>query len=390
MPRPPLPIGTYGEITFSVSPSGSHVARASFRDYDGVTRPVARTGRTPGIARNKLLTALQERSSPNSGSGLSAESRFSAAAEVWLARVLEAADVGDLSPNTHQLYALQLKNHVGPAFDALRLREVTTPRVDDFLRVVRTTKGVATAKTCRTVVAGVMGLAVRYSAIVVNPVREAARVRGGRRRPPRALTAAEREQWLSALEADPQAVARDLPDLTRWMLATGLRIGEALAIAWTDVDLDAETVEVDWKLIRITGEGLRRVRRLKGGDDRTLPLPPFAVRMLRRRRPDPKALGPVFPDALGGWRDPSNTSRAFREARNAAGFAWVTSHVFRKTCATILDEAGLSARLIADQLGHARPSMTQDVYMARKVLNRATAAALEAAAVPEKETTDDA
>ena len=276
MPRPPLPIGTYGEITFSVSPSGSHVARASFRDFDGVTRPVARTGRTPAIARNKLLTALQERTSPNTSSGLSAESRFAAAAEVWLASVQEAADLGDMSPNTAQLYALQLKNHVVPSLNGLRLREVTTPRVDDFLRVVRTTKGVATARTCRTVVAGVMGLAVRYGAVTVNPVREAARVRGGRRKTPLALTAEERARWLAALEADPQAAARDLPDLTRWMLATGLRIGEALAVAWSDVDLDAGTVDVDWKLIRITGEGLRRVPRLKGGADGTLPLPPFA------------------------------------------------------------------------------------------------------------------
>jgi len=55
-----------------------------------------------------------------------------------------------------------------------------------------------------------------------------------------------------------------------------------------------------------------------------------------------------------------------------------------------LDEAGLSARAIADQLGHARPSMTQDVYMARKVFNPATAAALEAAAGPGKVATADA
>jgi len=74
-----------------------------------------------------------------------------------------------------------------------------------------------------------MGLAVRYGAVTVNPVREAARVRGGRRRTPRALTAAARERWLVALETDRRAVVRDLPDLTRWMLATGLRIGEALA-----------------------------------------------------------------------------------------------------------------------------------------------------------------
>ncbi len=48
----------------------------------------------------------------------------------------------------------------------------------------------------------------------------------------------------------------------------------------------------------------------------------------------------------------------------------MTSHVFRKTAATILDEAGLSARLVADQLGHARPSMTQDIYFGRKAVDR--------------------
>ena len=48
------------------------------------------------------------------------------------------------------------------------------------------------------------------------------------------------------------------------------------------------------------------------------------------------------------------------------------------TWATILD-AGLSARAIADQLGHARPSMTQDVYMGRGSRSAKAAAALESA-----------
>jgi integrase len=169
---------------------------------------------------------------------------------------------------------------------------------------------------------------------------------------------------LAALEVDKRAVGRDLPDLTRWMLATGLRIGEALAVTWADVDLEAGTVDVDWKILRINGDGLRRVRRLKAGEGRTLLLPPFAVDMLRRRQDGATPHAPLFPDSAGGWRDPSNTSGGFREARDAAGFSWVTSHVFRKTCATILDEAGVSARAVADQLGHAKPSMTKDVYMA--------------------------
>lgn len=57
----------------------------------------------------------------------------------------------------------------------------------------------------------------------------------------------------------------------------------------------------------------------------------------------------------------------------------MTSHVFRKTAATILDEAGLSARAVADQLGHARPSMTQDTYLARKAVDRKAADAWEGA-----------
>ena len=80
--------------------------------------------------------------------------------------------------------------------------------------------------------------------------------------------------------------AADLPDLTRWMLAAGLRIGEALAMTWADVDLDAGTVEVDWKLLRIKGEGLRRVRRLKAGEGSSCrrSLSPCCVAGTRARR----------------------------------------------------------------------------------------------------------
>lgn len=44
---------------------------------------------------------------------------------------------------------------------------------------------------------------------------------------------------------------------------------------------------------------------------------------------------------------------------NSPGSDWVTTHTFRKTVATWMDEAGLSARAAADQLGHAQPSMTR-------------------------------
>jgi integrase len=164
------------------------------------------------------------------------------------------------------------------------------------------------------------------------------------------------------------------------MLATGVRIGEALAAVWSEVDFAAGTVQVTSTLVRVKGEGLLRKGTKSRAGERTLPLPETAVAMLRRRFMTGARLDqPLFPDVLGGFRDPANVRRELREARGTEALAWITSHSFRKTAATILDEAALSARLVADQLGHSRPSMTQDVYMGRRAVDSQASVALEAA-----------
>jgi integrase len=42
-----------------------------------------------------------------------------------------------------------------------------------------------------------------------------------------------------------------------------------------------------------------------------------------------------------------------------------------------MDEAGLSARQIADHLGHAQPSVTQDIYMGRQLTSTRAADVLQ-------------
>jgi hypothetical protein len=49
------------------------------------------------------------------------------------------------------------------------------------------------------------------------------------------------------------------------------------------------------------------------------------------------------------------------------------SEVHYGVLTVLMDEAALSARLIADHLGHSRPSMTQDVYLARRSVGSQTA-----------------
>src|SRR3954452_18583861 len=166
-------------------------------------------------------------------------------------------------------------------------------------------------------------------------------------------------------------------------MATGLRIGEACGLTWNAVDLDSGLVEVKAAAVRLRGEGLAIKSTKTDAGRRTLMLPRWCTDMLRdrARRHGAMAAGkgarPVFPAPLGGWRDPSNTQADLRDAFAAAGFDRVTSHVFRKTVATLMDEAGLSSRAAADQLGHANPSMTTDVYFGRKAATTGAAAVLE-------------
>lgn len=67
---------------------------------------------------------------------------------------------------------------------------------------------------------------------------------------------------------------------------------------------------------------------------------------------------------------------------NRLGYPTVTTHSFRKTVATALDHSGLSAREIADYLGHENPSLTQDVYMAKSAGGTRAAKALDVMIVP--------
>lgn len=386
MGRKPLPIGEWGLIrTYPMGRDSKGKPRwvkavAQYRDFDGVTRQVQASGKSATQATQNLRQKLQNRTLAGRHGDLTAMTRFADAADLWLAKVDEMVAEGRRSPGTVDTYRRQLKNHILPALGEVRLGEATTPLIDKVIGAIKADVSAATAKSCRSVISGVMSLAVRYGAIAANPVREVERIESRPRREPRALTMEERVLLLKQLQEDEKARQRDLPDLVFFMLATGVRIGEALATVWSDVDFEAGTVRITSTLVRVKGEGLLRKGTKSRAGERTLPLPASAVAMLRRRFMTGARLDqPLFPDVRGGFRDPANVRRELREARGKDTLAWITSHTFRKTAATILDEAALSARLVADQLGHSRPSMTQDVYLARRAVDSQAALALEAA-----------
>ena len=87
----------------------------------------------------------------------------------------------------------------------------------------------------------------------------------------------------------------------------------------------------------------------------------------------------IFPSSVGTCRDPDNFDKQWRKLRGGLGVPDVTSHSFRKSVATLIDEAGMSARVGADQLGHSKVSMTQDKYTSRNRIHTAVADLLDRA-----------
>ncbi|WP_328522632.1 helix-turn-helix domain-containing protein [Kribbella sp. NBC_00359] len=469
MSRPPLPIGTWGSISTKVIKTDKngkpvkHQSQTKFRDHDGRVRQVSAVGTSKTGAENALKKKLQDRARTNQSGELTAMHKINHLLDLWEKRFEGLVSDGTRSPTSLDTYRRALKNHIRPAIGELRIGEATTPRLDTVLSKIKNTAGAPTAKTCRAIISGAMKLAVRYGAISVNPVREVDAIEAKPKNPPRALTTEEVTLLRKSLAADDRAVQADLPDLVTFMLGTGVRIGEALAVLWHQINLETGTVKITHTIARLPGGGLIRKTTKSRAGQRVLSLPAWATARLRARFAAGVRLdNPIFSDTRGGFRDPSNTRRSLRTALSPVGstarrdlgltlrtqrrkmrmsrkqlaatlgwpqtrvelvetgrikvddalvaslvkiygidlndtpdllaqleaavqpaesdkLAWIRSHALRKTTATALDEAGHTARQVADQLGQAKVSITQDVYMGRRAANPAAAEALESA-----------
>ncbi|WP_328996061.1 tyrosine-type recombinase/integrase [Kribbella sp. NBC_01245] len=326
MPRPPLPIGTWGSVRTQVVKTDdngkalSHRAQAKFRDHDGRVRLVSAFGRTKTAATNSLLTKLKDRAKTGHSGELTALHKVDHLLELWVEKFEEQVADGQRSPTSLDTYRRAIKNHVRPAVGELRIGETTTPRLDKVIAAIKKKAGPPTARTSRAVISGMMQLAVRYGAISVNPVREVDRIEHPTKKLPRALRTDEVKLLRKQLKSDKAAVRADLPDLVTFMLGTGVRIGEALAVHWSQVDLDAGTVDVTHTVVRVKGEGLLRKPPKSAAGDRQLGLPNWLVATLRTRSAAGIRLdGPIFTDAIGGYRDPANVRRSLRAALSPVG-----------------------------------------------------------------------
>jgi integrase len=358
MGRPRTPLSAYGTIAAVEVAPGKWRARTRYRFDDGKLRQVERFSTTRAKAETALRKAL---------------TTIQVSTAVDVKRETRLRDLGarfltakaGRAPRTIEAYKHSVEKVIVPRIGDLAVSEATTERLQRFIDLVTRENGPGAAKTARAVLSGMMGLAARSDAVRTNPVRELAPIEG-KPQGAQAVPLAELPNLLQKVRADERLQEVDLVEVVEFVAGTGSRISEALEMTWDDVDLEKRTVTIGSKT-----EASRRTIRV-----------PASVHELlssRAARREPKSYATVvFPTVLLKPWDPRRAAGEWKDARERLELPdrW-TFHAFRKTVATALDQAGLSARDIAEYLGHKDPSLTQSVYMSKTVGGSRAADALE-------------
>jgi integrase len=157
------------------------------------------------------------------------------------------------------------------------------------------------------------------------------------------------------------------------LATTGLRLGEARGLLWSDIDFANGRLVVNRALQRQTGTGYVFVEPKTARSRRTVYLAPGTLSALtdhrRRQVEDQLAVGPewsntglVFTTAVGRPADGTWAIKWFRRALDQAGLPRVRIHDLRHTAATHLLRRGVHPKVVQELLGHSTISLTLDTY----------------------------
>jgi integrase len=151
-------------------------------------------------------------------------------------------------------------------------------------------------------------------------------------------------------------------------LTTGMRPSEYLALRWSDIDWEKETVSVTRSLKKASGWSFSQTKRARSR--RMVKLTRWVVEQLRERwrgevtEPSltPITARPIFRSLSGRPVNSDYLARVFKRRLREAALEPMRLYDLRHTAATLALAAGVPAKVISEQLGHASSAFTLDVY----------------------------
>ena len=245
-----------------------------------------------------------------------------------------------------------LKNHILPVFGSMEIASITRKTIKDFL-YSKLNGGLSksTVNSLRAVISDVLNIALDDQVIQSNLAHGLGRIgkNGEGKKEIQPLSTEELRTLLDTIQAD-ERLSRHYP-LFLLLARTGLRIGEAVALRWNDMDFDKGTIFVE----RTYTKG--RLGTCKNGKSRSVDMSKQLKGTLLRVKADrttiPMDEGSdwifTYKDSLivaDTWR-----CTVFNKAVKKAGIKRITPHDTRHTYATLRLSQGDTLATVANQLG---------------------------------------
>jgi integrase len=263
----------------------------------------------------------------------------------------------NIRDSTWNMYERYLRLH----FDVIRnlkINSITIVTVEKFIRSFQNDEmKLATLRKIIVTLNQVMNYAVRHRYIDYNPVRDAERPKD---------RGIEESGCISIL--NPFEINTFLNSVkgqkyqTLFMLAimSGARRGEILGLKWGDIDWLNNQIK-----IRRSFNSGQWYRPKTKSSKREIDLGPKMMSILKKWKLacSQNDLGLVFPNRTGGPIEPTHLTRYhFYPALKAAELKKIRFHDLRHTKVSLMIEQGENIKYIQNQLGHANPTVTLNVY----------------------------
>lgn len=271
-----------------------------------------------------------------------------------------------LKPKTHASYSEYVNKRIVPVLGAIRLESLRHEHVVAFVDTLAADgRGAPTIKSIVAVLRSALGDAVRTRRLTHNPAEHI--------RTPEVVTA-ERVPWTADQAAHfLDYIAGDrLAELFELIIGTGLRRGEALALRWSDVDLDRRVLRVRRSVSDVGGR-LIIGKPKTAGSAAGVGLSDRVVAALQRQRERQvfEALewaagyedsDLVFTRENGTMLRPEYVLRRFHDLSADARLPLVRIHDLRHLAATLMISAGVPLALVSKTLRHSQVGITANLY----------------------------
>lgn len=283
----------------------------------------------------------------------------------------------EVKPQTYSQTVSELKTHLLPVFGNIRVEKITLPMVQVFVNKIANNPnlGSVSLKIILSINKRILKYAVNLQLITVNPADNII--------VPKNKKNISQKKELKYFETNQLKQFKDylnkLPNTFRnyyhktlydTLLATGLRIGEAVALEWSDIDLDNGYIDVNKTLVWSRME-TNSPKSMAGY--RKIPIDRNTVLMLRLYKARQhqcfiehgyggKMAEHVFSNGLHAYPSREGLQKTLTKHLKLAGLPYLTLHAFRHTHASLLLNAGISYKELQQRLGHSTLAMTMDTY----------------------------